>query len=114
MTPMIVASRIWPFRTLNMWKPISIAERNRHADRERAPRALGERVDDREAEAGERDDDDEEDGDGGGRAGDRADLGPRDLGQRAAAAPRRRPQEMKSCTAPARHTPATSQMRPGA
>ena len=34
------------------------------ADRERAPRAVCQRVDDGEAEAGERDDDDEEDGDG--------------------------------------------------
>ena len=48
------------------------------------PQALSrERVHDGEAEAGERDDDDEEDGDRGGRAGDRADLGARDLGERA-------------------------------
>ena len=68
-------------------------ERDRHADGERAPGALLQRVDDREAEAGERDDDDEEDGDGGGDAGDRADLGAGDLGERAAAAAGRGPED---------------------
>ena len=49
--------------------------------------------DDREAQAGERDHDDEEDGDRGGDAGDRADLGARDVGERTAAAPHRGPQD---------------------
>ena len=66
--------------------------RDGRADGERAPGALGQRVDDGQAETGERDDQDEEDGDDGGGAGDRADFGPRDLGQRPAAAPRRGPQ----------------------
>ena len=43
-------------------------------------------------EAGHRDDQDEEDGDGGGDAGDRTDLGARDVGERPAASPRRGPQ----------------------
>ena len=90
-------------------------ERDRHADREHAPRALGQRVDDDEAEAGERDDEDEEDRDGGGDAGDRTDLGARDLGQRPAAAPGRRPQRdhVVDGAGEARQ-PASSQMKPGA
>ena len=63
------------------------------ADRERPPGALRERVHDRETQAGERDDDDEEDRDRGGGARDRSDFGARDLGQRAAASPGRRPQD---------------------
>ena len=92
MTPMIVASLMWPLRHLNMWKPMQHRERDGRADGERAPGALGERVDDRQAQTGERDDDDEEDGDGAGGAGDRADLGARDLGERPAAAAGRGPQ----------------------
>ena len=115
MTPMMVASLIWPFRHPNMWKPMRIAERNGRADGERAPRALGQRVDDGEAEAGERDDEDEEDGDDAGDAGDRADLRARDVGERAAAAARRRPQRDRSrARRRARQQPATSQMKPGA
>ena len=66
-TPMIVASAILPLRQPVHVEAHEERERDRHADRERAPRALGQRVDDGEAEAGERDDDDEQDGDGGGR-----------------------------------------------
>jgi len=61
-------------------------QRNRHANREGAPRALLQGVHHGEPETGERDDDDEEDGNGGRRAGDGADLCPRDLGERRAAA----------------------------
>ena len=46
-----------------------------------------------DAEAGERDHEDEEDRDGGDEAGERADLLLDDVGQRLAAAPRRRPQD---------------------
>ena len=97
-----------------MYKADEQRERDRHADRERAPRAVLERVDDGEAEPGERDDDDEEDGDRGGRARDRADLGARDVGERAP--PRRvdAHRMIMSCTAPARQTPPTSQISPGA
>ena len=89
---MIVASPMRPLRKRYMYRPTKSASGIDIADRERAPRAVLERVDDREAEAGERDDDDEQDGDGGGGAGDRADLGARDVGERAPAAARRRPQ----------------------
>ena len=73
-----------------------------------------ERVDDREPEAGQGDDDDEEDRDGGGGARDRADLLAGDLRERRP--PRRVEAQrmMKSWTAPARQTPQTSQMSPGA
>ena len=89
-------------------------DRDGRADRERAPGAFGQRVDDGEAEAGERDDQDEEDGDGGGGAGDRcrfrcARSRPAS-GRRGASTPTAR---SKSCTAPARQQPASSQMKPG-
>ena len=68
-------------------------ERNGEADREGPPGALGEGVDDDDAEAGDRDDDDEQHGDRAGDAGHGSDLGARDLGERPAAAARRRPQD---------------------
>src|SRR5450759_3686715 len=46
-----------------------------------------------EAEARERVDDDEQDGDRRGGAGDRPDLGARDVGERGPPASRRRPQD---------------------
>jgi hypothetical protein len=58
--------------------------------------------------------DDEEDGDGGRAARDRADLGSGEVGQRSAVPAGGGPQDGKSWTAPARQTPATSQMSPGA
>ena len=76
-----------------MYKPHEERERDGHADRERAPRAFLERVDDRQAEPGEGDDDDEEDGDGGRRARHRPDFLAGDLGQRAAAAAGRSPED---------------------
>ena len=54
---------------------------NRRADREHAPGAFRQRVDDDEAEAGEGDDQDEEDRDDRGDAGDRSDFRPGDFGQ---------------------------------
>ena len=90
---MIVASATWPGRSRYMYKPTNSASGIDIADRERAPRALLERVDDDEPEARERDDDDEEDRERGDDAGDGADLVARDLGERRAAAPGRRPQD---------------------
>ena len=92
MTPTMVASRMLPWPPLEHVEAHEDRERDRHADRERAPRALGQRVDDGEAEAGERDGRHEQDGDAGGGAGDGADFGAGDLGQRPAAAPGRRPE----------------------
>src|SRR4029079_5660572 len=68
-------------------------QRDRHADGEGAPRAVLERVDHGEPEAGEGDDDDEEDGEGGGAAGDGTNLGARDVGERAAPTTGRAPQD---------------------
>ena len=93
MTPIVVASAMRPCAEAIHVQAHEERERDRHADREDAPRALLERVDDDEAEPGERDDDDEEDGDGSSGAGDGADLLARDLGERAAAAPGRGPQD---------------------
>ena len=68
------------------------AERNGHGDGERAPHAVGQRVDERDAEAGERDDQDQDDRDRRDEAHERADLLLDDVGQRPAAAARRCPQ----------------------
>ena len=62
-------------------------ERNRDADRERAPGALLQGIDDSEAEPGQRDHDHEQDRDARGDAGDGPDLGTCDLCQRSAAPP---------------------------
>jgi len=67
-------------------------QRNRHADGERAPGAVFQRVHHREAEPRERDDDDEEDGERGGRPRDRPDFGACDVGEGGAATAGRGPQ----------------------
>ena len=68
------------------------AERNRHGDGERAPDAVGKRVDERDAEAGQGDDQNEDDHDRRDEAHRRADLLLDDVRQRSAAAARRCPQ----------------------
>ena len=60
--------------------------------RERGPRAVGERVHDREAQAGHRHDEDEQHRDPGRHARERTHVGPCNIGERAAAAPHRRPE----------------------
>ena len=71
------------------------------------------RLDDHDAQPGQRDDDDEQDGDRRGDAGRPADLQPGDFGQARPSAGPMRPSTSMSCTAPARHTPTTSQISPG-
>jgi hypothetical protein len=61
-----------------------------------------ERLDDNEAEAGERVDDDEQDRDGADDARDRADFFAGDLGERPAVPPQRRGQDQESPEWPAR------------
>ena len=82
-----------PLRHTYIQKPMNMPSGIVIGDRERAPRAVRQRVDDDDAEAGERDDDDEEDRDRGDEPGERADLALDDLGQRPAAAAGRRPQD---------------------
>ena len=65
------------------------------------------------AEAGERDDDDEEDRDRRDDAGERADLLARDLGERRAVAPRRRPQDDEVVDRAARHDADDEPEEPG-
>ena len=67
-------------------------QRDRDEDREGGPGALRERVDDDDAEARHRDDQHEQNGNGRRDAGKRTDFRARDVGQRSAAAPHRRPQ----------------------
>ena len=84
MRPITVASPTCPGPELVHVQTHEQRERNRDGDREHAPRALGERIDERESDPGERDDDDEEDGDAGRESGDRTNFRARNLGERRA------------------------------
>jgi hypothetical protein len=68
-------------------------ERDGHRDGERAPLALGQGIDDHDAQPGDGDDDDEEDGDRAGEPRDRADFVASDFREGATASSDRRPQD---------------------
>ena len=59
-------------------------DRDGHADGEHAPRTVRQRVDHHDAQSGQRHQQDEQHGDHRDQSGERADLGARDIGQRAA------------------------------
>ena len=91
--PMTVASPTLPGRMLFIHTPISSAIGIVADDREQAPRAVAQRVDDDQREHGEQDDHDREDRDHRRQAGDRVDLLLRHLAERLAVAAHRRAQD---------------------
>jgi hypothetical protein len=85
--------------------PHDQSDGNGGADGEHAPGAVGQRVDHHDAQAGQRYQQNEQHRDHGHQAGERADLGARDIGQRAAAMAHRRHQHGEILHAPGQHRP---------
>jgi hypothetical protein len=93
---------------------MSMPIRDRHTDRERAPRALSQRVDDGDAESGQCHDEDEKNGKGTNSSRQWSDLGACDVCQRLAAASGRRPEAHRIVNRAAQRAPRHEPERPGA